>query len=46
MPLRRQLEHFADVIAGRAMPIVDAASARRTLDVILRIEAAAMAAVA
>lgn len=41
IPLVRQLEHFADVIAGRADPIVDAASARRTLDVILRIEATA-----
>ncbi|CTQ50370.1 Gfo/Idh/MocA family protein [Jannaschia donghaensis] len=41
VPLVRQLEHFADVIAGRADPIVDAASARRTLDVILQIEATA-----
>lgn len=38
VPLVRQLEHFAEVIAGRAEPIVDAASARATLDVILRIE--------
>ncbi|MDB2407853.1 Gfo/Idh/MocA family oxidoreductase [Jannaschia sp.] len=38
IPLIRQLEHFAAVIAGRAEPLVDAASARRTLDVILRIE--------
>ncbi|MGB3408757.1 MAG: Gfo/Idh/MocA family oxidoreductase [Jannaschia sp.] len=41
VPLVRQLEHFADVIAGRAEPVVDAASARNTLDVILRIEATA-----
>jgi len=38
IPLIRQLGHFAEVIAGRAAPLVDAASARRTLDVILRIE--------
>ncbi|PWJ19224.1 Gfo/Idh/MocA family protein [Jannaschia seohaensis] len=38
VPLIRQLEHFANVIAGRALPLVDAASARRTLEVILRIE--------
>lgn len=38
VPLVRQLEHFADVIAGRAAPIVDAASARATLEVILKIE--------
>ncbi|UWQ16439.1 Gfo/Idh/MocA family protein [Jannaschia sp. M317] len=38
IPLVRQLEHFAEVIAGRATPVVDAASARRTLEVILRIE--------
>ncbi|MGB3554696.1 MAG: Gfo/Idh/MocA family oxidoreductase, partial [Jannaschia sp.] len=30
VPLLRQLEHFADVIAGRAEPVVDAASARAT----------------
>ncbi|WP_371153260.1 Gfo/Idh/MocA family protein [Jannaschia sp. 2305UL9-9] len=41
IPLLRQLEHFADVIAGRATPVVDAASARETLAVILRIEEAA-----
>ncbi|MEM7644024.1 MAG: Gfo/Idh/MocA family oxidoreductase [Pseudomonadota bacterium] len=41
VPLVRQLEHFADVIAGRAAPLVDAASARANLDVILRIEATA-----
>ena len=40
VPLVRQLEHFAEVIAGRAEPVVDAASGRATLDVILRIEAA------
>ena len=38
VPLIRQLEHFAKVIAGRVKPLVDAASARATLDVILRIE--------
>ncbi|WP_179379478.1 Gfo/Idh/MocA family protein [Jannaschia marina] len=42
VPLIRQLEHFAEVIAGRAAPIVDAASAKRTLDVILRIEGTAL----
>ncbi|SFJ58146.1 Gfo/Idh/MocA family protein [Jannaschia pohangensis] len=41
VPLVRQLEHFADVIAGRALPVVDAADARATLDVILKIEATA-----
>ena len=41
IPLIRQLEHFADVIAGRAEPVVDAASARNTLEVILKIEATA-----
>lgn len=41
VPLVRQLEHFSDVIAGRAAPIVDAASARNTLAVILQIEATA-----
>ena len=38
VPLIRQLEHFADVIAGRAAPVVDARSAARTLAVILEIE--------
>lgn len=38
VPLIRQLEHFADVIAGRARPVVDAKSARATLAVILEIE--------
>ncbi|MEM7489803.1 MAG: Gfo/Idh/MocA family oxidoreductase [Pseudomonadota bacterium] len=42
VPLVRQLEHFADVIAGRAAPLVDAASARATLEAILRIEATAL----
>jgi predicted dehydrogenase len=40
VPLVRQLEHFAEVIAGRAEPVVSARDARKTLDVILRIEAA------
>ncbi len=40
VPLIRQLEHFADVIAGRAEPLVSAEEARATLDVILQIEAA------
>ena len=40
VPLIRQLEHFADVIAGRATPIVSAQDARATLDTTLRIEAA------
>ncbi|SDY89273.1 Predicted dehydrogenase [Jannaschia faecimaris] len=39
VPLIRQLEHFADVIAGHAAPIVDAVSARGTLEVVLKIEA-------
>ncbi len=39
VPLMRQLEHFADVIAGRTAPLVDATSARANLEVILRIEA-------
>jgi len=43
VPLLRQLEHFADVIAGRAPPLCDAASARSNLDVILQIEATALA---
>ena len=42
VPLVRQLEHFAEVIAGRTAPVVDAASARETLRVILEIEALAM----
>ena len=40
IPLIRQLEHFADVIAGRAAPIVSAEDAAATLDTTLRIEAA------
>nr|WP_275297030.1 Gfo/Idh/MocA family oxidoreductase [Jannaschia sp. Os4] len=38
IPLVRQLEHFADVVAGRADAVVDARSAARTLAVILEIE--------
>lgn len=42
VPLVRQLEHFADVAAERAKPIVDARTARATLAAILEIEAATM----
>ena len=42
VPLIRQLEHFSDVIRGKATPIVDAKSARETLAVILQIEQATM----
>ena len=42
VPLIRQLEHFSDVIKGKATPIVDARSARETLAVILQIEQATM----
>jgi len=42
VPLIRQLEHFSDVIRGKAIPIVDAKSARETLAVILQIEQATM----
>ena len=38
IPLIKQLEHFAEVIKGNAAPIVDARSARETLNVILKIE--------
>jgi predicted dehydrogenase len=38
--LIKQLEHFAQVIQGKADPVVDAASARETLAVILEIERA------
>ncbi|GIT96169.1 oxidoreductase [Jannaschia pagri] len=38
VPLVRQLSHFAAVIRGEADPVVDAASARETLAVILQIE--------
>ena len=40
VPLIKQLEHFAQVIQGTAEPVVDAASARETLAVILEIERA------
>jgi predicted dehydrogenase len=40
VPLIRQLEHFADVIRGKSEPVVDAASARETLSVVLEIERA------
>jgi predicted dehydrogenase len=42
VPLIRQLEHFSDVIKGKATPVVDARSARETLAVILQIEQATM----
>jgi len=42
VPLIRQLEHFSDVIQGKATPVVDARSARETLAVILQIEQATM----
>lgn len=40
-PFLRQLRHFADVIRGRAAPLVTAADALRTLDVTLAIHRAA-----
>lgn len=40
VPLARQLAHFADVIAGRAAPVVDARDARATLAATLAIETA------
>ena len=42
VPLVSQLEHFSDVIRGKAAPIVDAKSARETLAVILQIEQVTM----
>ncbi|MEM9061325.1 MAG: Gfo/Idh/MocA family oxidoreductase [Pseudomonadota bacterium] len=38
VPLIRQLEHFAEVIAGRAEPLVSAREGRATLAATLRIE--------
>lgn len=38
IPLIRQLEHFAEVIAGKAAPRVSGADARMALETILRIE--------
>lgn len=40
VPLIRQLEHFADIIAGRAEPVVTARDARATLAATLQIEEA------
>jgi len=40
VPLIRQLEHFADVIEGRAAPITDARDARATLEATLKIQTA------
>jgi hypothetical protein len=37
-----QLEHFADVVAGRAAPLIDARDATKTLVATLQIEAALM----
>ncbi len=42
VPLVRQLEHFAAVIAGRCPPIVNATDGRKTLEATLRIEAATL----
>lgn len=42
VPLILQLEHFADVIAGRTAPVVTALDGRETLAATLRIEAATM----
>ena len=38
VPLIAQIDHFANVIAGRATPLVDAADGRRTLAATLQIE--------
>ena len=40
VPLAAQLLHFADVVAGRAAPVVDAFEARKSLETTLQIEAA------
>ena len=42
VPLIRQLEHFAQVIAGQAEPRVSAQDGLRALEVTLRIEAATL----
>ncbi|OUS33795.1 oxidoreductase [Rhodobacterales bacterium 56_14_T64] len=42
VPLVAQLEHFADVVAGRATPLIDARDAAKTLAVTLQIEAVLM----
>jgi predicted dehydrogenase len=39
-PLRAQLDHFIDVIAGRAKPLATVADAARNLDVLAAIQAA------
>lgn len=41
VPLARQIKHFADVIEGRAAPLVTGEDGRANLDVILQIEQAA-----
>lgn len=38
IPLIRQLEHFAEVIAGRAQPVNDGKAGRRTLELTLEVE--------
>ncbi|MEM9584975.1 MAG: Gfo/Idh/MocA family oxidoreductase [Pseudomonadota bacterium] len=40
VPLEAQLAHFAEVVAGRAAPVVSAEEGRRSLDVTLQIERA------
>ncbi len=42
VPLVRQLQHFAEVIAGRAAPLVSGADGRATLAATLQIEAATL----
>ena len=42
VPLVRQLEHFADVIAGRATPLVSGHEGRQTLAATLKIERATL----
>lgn len=42
-PLDAQLLHFADVIRGDAAPLVDAHEGKKTLEAILKVEAAVMA---
>ncbi len=40
VPLDAQLDHFVDVMEGNAMPMIDVADARKTLDTALKVEAA------
>lgn len=46
IPLVTQLEHFADVIAGRVQPLIDAQDAAKTLAVTLQIETLLMRGIA